>query len=89
MHLRVLHNYCAATGIGIVIYYGLLIALRMWPTSVSESNVLRFLKQGSKFIAIKLAADGKICGVFLLMFDYNGKETDARTKLYLPFTVRY
>jgi len=59
----------------------------MWPNSVSESSVLRFLKQGCKFIAIKLATDGKICCVVLLMFGYNGKETDARTKSYLAFTV--
>jgi len=59
----------------------------MWPTSVSESSVVRFLKQGSKFIAIKLAAGGKICCVVLLMFGYNGKETDPRTKSYLPFSV--
>jgi hypothetical protein len=59
----------------------------MWPTSVSESSALRFLKQGSKFITIKLVADGKICCVVPLMFGYNGKETDARTKSYLPFTV--
>jgi hypothetical protein len=61
----------------------------MWPTSVWESSVLRFFKQGSKCIVIKLAADGKICCVFLLMFGYNGKKPMQGPSLICLFTVRY
>jgi hypothetical protein len=55
------------------LFYGLLLALRMWSTSVSESSVLRFFKH-FKCIVIKFAADGKLCCVFLLMSGYNGKK---------------
>lgn len=63
--------------------------LRTWATSVSESSVLRFFKQGSKCIVIKLAFDGKICCVFLLMFGYNGKKPTQGPSLIclLPYST--